>query len=649
MPLWPPEDWIMISPVIPENAPFSLEQRSWLNGFLAGMQNVGLIQNGHPTGINGTTLLNGATQGLENGQAAGVVTTATASKATAQVLVLYGSQSGNAEGLAHQLAFKLQSAEGSVTLVPRVLGMDAFADLDLSAEKLVLMVCSTWGDGDMPDHAVAFWNFLQSDKAPKMPQTSFAVFGLGDRNYRRFCQSGKNLDGRFEALEAKRLLPLVACDTDFEGAAQAWFEEVSVAAMGIASKGTVQVTEATATQGSGSQSAAKPAASGGPEAAGSAASAYSRKNPFPAALIENHPLNAKGSSKDTRHLSFSLLGSGLQYKVGDALGVVPRNDYNLVDRMILRLNAFGSEAISLAKDPATLRQALLEKLDLRRASTALLQAVLNGSKNAGERRRLGGLLAQPEAETTTDYLAARDVLDVLEDFKHSHPDVQEVVASLGKLAPRLYSIASSPLENPGEVHLCVGIQRMMAHGRMRRGVASTYLAERVPLGVPVPVYVQPTSHFTVPAQPGVPIIMVGPGTGVAPFRAFLQERRATGDKGKNWLFFGDQRRAYDFLYSEEFVDMEADGFLNKLSLAFSRDQEEKIYVQDRMLQEGEELYRWLEEGAYFYVCGDAKRMAKDVDTALHQIIEEVGGKTPDQARDYVERLKKEKRYGRDVY
>lgn len=642
----------MLSPVIPENAPFSLEQRAWLNGFLAGMQNVNLLQNGQPFGangahgLNGAAMLNGASHGLENGQAVGVVTSATASKATAQVLVLYGSQSGNSEGLAHQLAFKLQAAEGSVTLVPRVLGMDAFADLDLSAEKLVLMVCSTWGDGDMPDHAVAFWNFLQSDKAPKMPQTSFAVFGLGDRNYRRFCQAGKNLDTRFEALEAKRLLPMVACDTDFEAAAQAWFDEVSVAAMGVVSKDGPKPAASVGSEAAGTTPAS---ASPAPTASASTASAYSRKNPFPAALLENHPLNAKGSSKDTRHLSFSLLGSGLNYKVGDALGVVPRNDYNLVDRIILRLNAFGSEAIAIGKEPATLRQALLEKIDLRRASEGLLQAILNGTKNQGERRRLGGLLAQPESEATTDYLAARDVLDVLEDFKHAHPDVQEVVAGLGKLAPRLYSIASSPLENPGEVHLCVGIQRVMAHGRLRRGVASTFLAERVPLGMPVPVYVQPTSHFTLPETSGMPIIMVGPGTGIAPFRAFLQERRALGDKGKNWLFFGDQCRAYDFLYSEEFVAMETDGFLNKLSLAFSRDQEQKIYVQDRMLEAADELYAWLEEGASFYVCGDAKRMAKDVDTALHQIIEQAGGKTPDQAREYVERLKKEKRYGRDVY
>jgi sulfite reductase (NADPH) flavoprotein alpha-component len=640
----------MLSPVIPDNAPFSLEQRSWLNGFLAGMQNSNLLQNGAST-ANGQPY-----QPVLDAGATGSVI----SKSNVQALVLYGSQSGNAEGLAHQLAFKLQGAEGSVTLVPRVLGMDAFADLDLASEKLVLLLCSTWGDGDMPDHAVAFWNFLQSDKAPKLPNTAFAVFGLGDKNYRRFCQSGKNLDARFEELGAKRLLPLVTCDTDFEATAQAWFEEASSAAMTIAShgradapNGSAAASPAAAPQAGKDATPASPTASvpGGKAPAESTppASLYNRKNPFPAALLENHPLNAKGSSKDTRHLSFSLLGSGLQYKVGDALGVMPRNEYNLVDRIILRLNAFGSEAITLGNDQATLRQALLEKLDLRRASEGLLRALLNGTKNVSERRRLSGLLTQPDAETTTEYLAGRDVLDVLEDFKHAHPDLQEVVSGLSKLAPRLYSIASSPVENPGEVHLCVGIQRVPLHGRLRRGVASTFMAERVPLGMPVPVYVQPTSHFTLPAQPGVPIIMVGPGTGIAPFRAFLQERRALGDPGKNWLFFGDQKRAYDFLYSEEFVDMEADGFLNKLSLAFSRDQEEKIYVQDRMLEAAGDLFAWLEEGASFYVCGDAKRMAKDVDAALHTIVERAGGKTPEQARDYVERLKKEKRYGRDVY
>ncbi len=631
----------MISPIIPDNAPFSVEQRSWLNGFLAGMQNVSLLQNGWQGG--------NPSQGMPN---AGGVPTARANssaKATAQILVLFGSQSGNAESLAHQFADKLKGAAGPVTLAPRVLGMDAYADLDFAAEKFIVLLCSTWGDGDMPDHAVAFWDFLKGDQAPRLDSTHFAVFGLGDRSYRRFCQAGKQLDERFAALGAKRLLPVVACDTDFEATAQTWFTDLATVLQNHAGEGNPGISEAMPT-GAATPSAAvngsQPMASAAP--AGTAPK-YDRKHPFPAALLENHPLNAKGSAKDTRHFSLSLLGSGLSYKVGDALGVMPRNDYDLVDRFILRLNALGSEAVTVGGESATLRQALLEKLDLRRGSEALLRAIVAGTRNPNERKRAEALVVEPQSEATLDYLAARDCLDVLEDFSHSHPPLQDVVGSLSKLAPRLYSIASSPLENPGEVHLCVGVQRLRQNGRLRRGVTSTFLAERVPLGMPVPVYVQPTSHFTLPHDAGKPIIMVGPGTGVAPFRAFLQERRALGDKGRNWLFFGDQCRAFDFLYAEEFIDMEADGFLNKLSLAFSRDQEKKIYVQDRMLEQAQEMYAWLEDGASFYVCGDAKRMAKDVDSALHKVIEIAGGKTADQAKEYVERLKKEHRYGRDVY
>jgi sulfite reductase (NADPH) flavoprotein alpha-component len=247
------------------------------------------------------------------------------------------------------------------------------------------------------------------------------------------------------------------------------------------------------------------------------------------------------------------------------------------------------------------------------------------------------------------YLAERDLLDVLEDFPHTRLDAGDLAGTLPKIAPRLYSISSSPKENPGEVHLTVGVVRYMQDNRLRRGVASTFLAERVPLGLTLPVFIQPAAHFGLPSGAGKPIIMVGPGTGVAPFRAFLQERRVAGDNGRNWLFFGDQRRRYDFLYSEEFVAMQASGHLTRLDLAFSRDQREKVYVQDRMLEKSRELYAWLEEGAHFYVCGDAKRMAKDVESALLQAIAKENGKGPEEARAYLDRLKEQKRYQRDVY
>ncbi len=612
----------MIS-VIPESAPFSTEQRQWLNGFLAGLHSLSLLT---PAGSTPP----GAPTKEEPAQGT-------------PVLILYGSQSGNAEGLAHDFATRIRTRVGGAVLQPRVLGMDHFSEVDFAAEKYVLAISSTWGEGEMPDNAKSFWEWLQGDKAPTLAHAAVAVLGLGDRNYRRFCQAGKNLDGRFAELGARRLRPLCECDTDYESAAAAWLaavlEEIDKELPGAGS-------------GVGSPESGSPAGKGDPWVAHTATAqpTYDKKNPFPAALLENRPLNARGSAKDTRHLAFSLVGSGLEYKAGDALGVLPRNDYDLADRLILRLNCNGNERVTLPwGEESTLRAALIARLDLRRASVKLLEALLRGARNPHERARLERLLAAPEGDETRAFLEGLDALDALDDFNKSHPDPQDVVGALARLTPRLYSIASSPKAHPGEVHLCVGIVRENVGGRLRRGVASTYLAERVPLGTTVPVFVQPSAHFGVPEDGDAPLIMVGPGTGIAPFRAFLEERRARGDKGRNWLFFGDQRRAKDFLYGEDLEALHGSGFLTRLDLAFSRDQQEKVYVQDRMMENARRLYAWLQEGAHFCVCGDAKRMAKDVDAALHRIVAQEGGMTEEKAKEYVEGMKKAGRYARDVY
>jgi sulfite reductase (NADPH) flavoprotein alpha-component len=620
----------MSIPFLPESAPFSSEQRHYLNGFLAGaLQNGSAAQNGHaPTGMTA------------------IVAPPASVTNTLPVQVFYGSQSGNAEGLAESLGSMLGKT-GKITA--KVHSLESHADLDWSAGGHALLVCSTWGDGEMPDNAVAFWEWLSSESAPKLEGWSFAVLGLGDKNYRQFCHSGKQLDTRFAELGAKRLLDFQPCDTDYETIAEEWMSKVEAALAEAAPAIDLSATNspsASATpspkSASGSESKSKGVAS--------QESIYSKKNPFPSPLLENHPLNAKGSAKDTRHINLSLHGSGLEYRAGDALGVCPRNDYDLVDRMVLRLNALGTESVTLSDGKsAPLRGALLNTLDLRRPSAELIATLRDATSNSGEKNRLEKLVSSPQDEEAQQFLKGLDVLDVLERFPHATPEPQAVVACFGKIAPRLYSIASSPLERAGEVHLCIGIQRLIAHGRLRRGIASTYLAERVPLGMPVGVYVQPTSHFLLPKDSGVPIIMVGPGTGIAPFRAFLQDRRQRGDTGKNWLFFGDQHREYDFLYAEEMVAFQNDGFLTRMDLAFSRDQEEKVYVQTRMLEAAHELYAWLEKGAYFYVCGDAKRMAKDVDAALHQVVAAAGGKTLEQAQEYIAALKSQKRYLRDVY
>ncbi|MDB5105608.1 MAG: sulfite reductase flavoprotein alpha-component [Fibrobacteres bacterium] len=614
------------APFLPESAPFSVDQRMWLNGFLAGLSN--------------TTFASAS-----GSRAAAPIARAPALPAM-PVLVLYGSQSGTVEGLAQSLADKLKahSFAGGARVAPSVLGMEKFKEVEWASVNHILMLTSTWGDGDMPDNAVAFWDWLKAPEAPAMPHLSFAVLGLGDRNYTRFCQAGKNLDSRFAGLGAKRLLPLCECDTDYEARTEAWMNEALGAVDAFISSAPAITAAGSNATGTQAGNAAMPEGS----ASAKPAAVYNRKNPFQASLLENHPLNAKGSAKDTRHIAISLLGSGLEYRVGDALGIVPRNCYDLVDRIILSLNCLGNEKIVVDGDgEIALRTALISKLDLRRGSDRLLKCLLEVCRNQSEKRRLYELLN--DGERMRIYLADNDLLDVLEDFPHTRLDAKELTGTLGKLAPRLYSISSSPKENPGEVHLTVGVVRYSAGGRLRRGVASTFLAERVPLGMTVPVFVQPAAHFAPPSVAGTPIIMVGPGTGIAPFRAFLQERRHLGDTGKNWLFFGDQRRRYDFLYSEEFVAMQASGFLTRMDLAFSRDQEEKVYVQTRMAERSKELYAWLEEGAHFYVCGDAKRMAKDVDEALQRVIAKEGGKGPEEARAYLDRMKEQKRYQRDVY
>jgi sulfite reductase (NADPH) flavoprotein alpha-component len=617
-------------PVLPESSPFSSEQRNWLNGFLAGLSNTQSL---------------GGFSAQQGGSSASGPSAASVAPAL-PVLILFGSQSGTAEGLAQALSEKLAAYAGAGAngtgprLNPRVVGMDRFREVEWASEARILLLSSTWGDGDMPDNAVAFWDWLKGADAPSMAHAGYAVLGLGDRNYAKFCQAGRNLDGRFAELGAKRLVPLCECDTDYESKSEQWMD-AALSALEALLPGTSALP---------SDSTPEPS----PVKTGSAP-AYSRKNPFPAPLIENHPLNAKGSGKDTRHLAISLLGSGLEYKVGDALGVFPRNCYELVDRIILSLNCLGNEKVTLdGGEEMALRAALISRLDLRRGSERLLHNIRQACMNQGEKRRLDDLLAE-DGIKARPYLADRDVLDVLLDFPHTRLDAQHLAASLSKIAPRLYSISSSPKENPGEVHLTVGVVRYSVAGRRRLGVASSFLAERVPLGMTVPVFVQPTAHFTLPPESGKPIIMVGPGTGVAPFRAFLQERRFLGDAGRNWLFFGDQRRQYDFLYSEEFVAMEASGFLTRMDLAFSRDQDEKVYVQTRMLEQSRELFAWLEAGAHFYVCGDAKRMAKDVEEALLQIIAKESGKGSDTAskdaaaRAYLDKMKEQKRYQRDVY
>jgi sulfite reductase (NADPH) flavoprotein alpha-component len=379
-------------------------------------------------------------------------------------------------------------------------------------------------------------------------------------------------------------------------------------------------------------------------------SAYNKDNPFPGLLTENRRLSKEGSEKETRHFVVNIAGGGLNYKVGDSLGIYPTNAAHCVEAVLRALGATGEEPVMLpkAEQPIALRTALSEKLSLSQPTRKVVDALAAKATNPEEKQRLDALLAPEAKEQLVAYLAEREFIDLLEEFPSARLTAQEFVDNLRKLMPRLYSIASSPKLYPHAVHLTIAVVRYRTNNRERIGVCSTYLADRIVTGQTVPVFVA-NSHFDVPEDNSRDIIMVGPGTGVAPFRAFLQERIARGASGRNWLFFGDQRRASDFLYEEEFLEWQAKGQLHRLDLAFSRDQAHKVYVQNRMLESAPELWEWIRNGAGFYVCGDAKRMAKDVDAALHQVIAEQGGMDAAAAAEYVKAMKKEKRYLRDVY
>jgi sulfite reductase (NADPH) flavoprotein alpha-component len=450
------------------------------------------------------------------------------------------------------------------------------------------------------------------------------VLGLGDTNYEHFCAAGKKFDARLEQVGAKRIHPLAECDLDYETKATEWIDKV-LSVFAPAGRGP---------------SGGQPAQFSDSEAT---APGWSRMNPFPGRLITNRTLNAHGSQKETRHFEISLEGSGLSYEPGDALGVWPRNCPDQVAEILSALGSDGEEAVTTARGEMPLRQALSVFYDISRPSPELLKHFAAGNSS------LSALLAPERKGDLQKWLAGRGIIDLLSENPAVKCPAAEFAALLKPLAPRLYSISSSPNAHAGHVHLTVNIVRYHSFNRARKGVASTFLADRVGPDTPVPVFIQNSAHFRLPANGDVPVIMVGPGTGVAPFRSFLHERRTAGATGKNWLFFGEQRAAVDFYYREELEQMFSGGHLTKLFTAFSRDQTEKIYVQHRMLEHAAELWSWLEAGAHFYVCGDATRMAKDVDDALHRIIEIAGGKSADAAKTYVAKLKTDRRYQRDVY
>ncbi|WP_394562053.1 molybdopterin-dependent oxidoreductase [Aquipseudomonas alcaligenes] len=573
-------------PSLPSQAPLAEPTRLWLDGLLAGM--FSRVASGAPL------------------QLAGEV-----SGDRTLVTLLWASQTGNTEALAERFAGQLRAAGCAVELA----GMAGYPLEKIGSAGNLLLLSSTFGDGDAPDGGQGFWEQLKASSAD-LCSLRYAVLALGDPNYDQFCQHGKNLDGRLAELGASRLIARVDCDTEFEEPAAAWLAELLPMLVPAAATPLVVDVEPAAVSAPG----------------------VSREQPVVARQVINLRLNAAGASKDTRQFAFAIADSSLAYEAGDALGVWPRNCPELVAEVLQLARLNGDQLVSVAKvGDLPLREALTSHYEIARPSSEALALVAERSGSA----ELRGLMANKEQ--LKDWLWGRQLADVLQAFPVEYR-AEELLASLKHLQPRLYSISSSPKAHAGELHLTVSAVR---YGK-RKGVASTFLADRLG-GGEVPLFVQTNKHFRVPADGDVPMIMIGPGTGVAPFRGFLNERRARGDAGRNWLFFGEQHAASDFYYRDELKAMQHDGLLTRLSLAFSRDQAQKIYVQDRIREQGAELWRWLQEGAQVYVCGDASRMAKDVDAALREVAREHGALSEDKAAEYIRGLAEQKRYLRDVY
>lgn len=572
------------------------QQKIWLTGYLTASANIGVIE--APREMTQQAVASSPIQ--------------------KHVTILYASQTGNAQKLAEKFGDQLQQ----IGLEVSVSSMSDYKTNALKKAQYLLIVASTHGEGEPPDNAIAFHNFLHGKRAPKLDHVQYAVLALGDSSYEYFCQTGKDFDIQLEKLGAKRLVDRVDCDVDYAEQAEKWFGEVKEKLHSEFTQFTPSEQEAAAT-------------------VLQEETEYSRKNPFVAEIIEKINLNGQGSNKETIHLELSLENSGIAFEPGDCLAIIPINNQTLVNSLISALGFEASTKVDVDGTSVTLEEALLKTFEI----TLLTKPLMNKIAEYTENKDFHALIENQE--TLKQFMNGRDLLDVVEQFGPFNWDAQGFINCLRKIPARQYSISSSLLAYPEEAHVTIGVVRYEVDGRERLGVCSTYVADQLEVGDQVQVYVQKNPNFKL-VDDDTPIIMIGPGTGVAPFRAFVQEREERGASGENWLFFGDQHFVTDFLYQREWLNWLKSGVLTKLDVAFSRDQEEKVYVQHKMLKHAKELYAWLEKGAAVYVCGD-KNMAKDVQETLLRIIQQEGNKSEEDAMEYLEELRKQKRYQRDVY
>jgi sulfite reductase (NADPH) flavoprotein alpha-component len=581
--------------LLPDDAPFTRDQRAWLNGFFAGL----LTQLAAKPPPAAATQL--------------------------KVPVLYASQTGTAEGLSRKLA-KEARAKGFDS---QPLDLGSLTLEALAAFKHAIVIASTHGEGDPPDSALVFALQLDTAEGPRLTGLKYAVLALGDRSYAKFCHFGKHLDERFAELGATRLFPRIEADNSVDEyfgffRERLWPELLKEAP---------------------SAGGAPPAAEVADDTDDEPKERWTRHQPFPAPLHSQMVLTGKDSDKEVRHVVLSLAASGLNYEPGDALGVWPRNAPELVDAVLNLCRLPPDAPCSMGSAPLTIAQALSTRLEIAKLSHA---TVIRFAKISGD-AELGSLIQPERSEDLKRFMYGRDAVDLLARRPHAVADAQSLVELLAALAPRLYSISSSLAAYPQEVHLTVSVVRHARDGRNRGGVTSTDFADRIAPGDTIPVYVHSNTRFRLPADPGVPVIMIGPGTGIAPFRSFLSHRQACGYTGRTWLFFGDRHRNSDYLYRDELEAFVGARTLSRLDTAFSRDQSKKIYVQHRMLEAGAELWAWIQDGAHIYVCGDATYMAKDVDAALQKIFVDHGKLNEPRAQLELRSLGVSGRYMRDVY
>ncbi|AHG77771.1 assimilatory sulfite reductase (NADPH) flavoprotein subunit [Mannheimia varigena] len=537
-----------------------------------------------------------------------------------KVTVLSASQTGNAKLVANKLTETLNSA--GVTAVHH--SLSNYKAKNISDEDIVILVTSTQGDGEPPEEGVVLYKFLNGKKAPKLDRLQFAVLGLGDSSYPNFCQAGKDFDSQLAKLGASRLLDRTDADLEFQATADSWIEHIFAVL-----KEKVTQTTATVATPSTQQTAV-------------VSSKFTKENPFPATLLTNQRITDSTAQKDVRHLELDLSGSGLTYQVGDALGIWFDNDPGLVQAFLDALGLNGEDEVTVGNQKVNLRSALFSHLELTKVSLPFVKSYAELANNA----ELSEIVE--DTDKVARLIATTSIIDIIEQYPATLT-AEQLVSLLRPLTPRLYSISSSQSEVGDEVHLSLGVVRFEHNGKARSGAASSYLADRVGEEDTVRVFVEHNDNFRLPQDNNKPIIMIGSGTGIAPYRAFVQQRAAEEASGQNWLIFGNQHFTKDFLYQTEWQQFKKDGYLHKYSFAWSRDQAEKIYVQDKIRENAEAIWAWLQEGAYVYVCGDATRMAKDVEQALLDVIEQQGKFSRDDAEEYLSELAEAKRYQRDIY